>query len=51
MTFIKCAAIPNSAPPSHIHKGGFMSLESAIDEGSAAKAIAYGRGERKENLN
>lgn len=47
---MKCAAIPKSAPPNHIHSGGVMSFEIAIDEGSAANAMAYGSGDKTENL-
>ena len=47
---MKCAAIPNIEPPNNIHNGGVMPFEIAIDDGSAAKAIAYGKGERAENL-
>ncbi len=37
-------------PPSNIQSGGVIPFEIAIDEGSAAKAIAYGNGEKAENL-
>ena len=50
MTLMKCAAIPQSAPPSHIHVGGVISFEIAIDDGSAANAMANGRGESAVNL-
>ena len=40
MTLMKCAAIPQSAPPSHIHVGGVISLEIAIHDGRAANAMA-----------
>jgi len=47
---MKCAAIPKIEPPSNIQSGGVIPLEIAIDEGRAANAIAYGRGEKAENL-
>ena len=47
---MKCAAIPKSAPPNHIHTGGTNPFDIAIDEGNAAKATAYGNGDRTENL-
>ena len=50
MTLMKCAAIPKSAPPSHIHVGGVISLEIAIHDGRAANAMAYGSGEAGVNL-
>ena len=50
MTLMKCAAIPKSAPPSHIHVGGVTDLESAIQDGSDANATAYGSGDKSVNL-
>ena len=50
MTLMKWAAIPKIAPPSHIHVGGVISFEIAIDDGSAANAMAKGSGERGVNL-
>ena len=49
-TLRKCAAVPSKAPPSHIHSSGACSLDSAIHEGRAPNAIAYGSQEKIVNL-
>ena len=39
MTLMKWAAIPNSAPPNHIHTGGVTSFDSATDVGTPSEAF------------